>query len=124
MRTTERKYWKNGHDVRGKNLHTFAYSSTNYGLMFSFGFSHRYINLQIMHLTPEIKPFNKFNEFVYQPYSGTIRTVPENYWIASCKDGKTLVFDSWDAAIIGRYSPRHVLKLWKSGKIPTEQLTK
>jgi hypothetical protein len=119
-RSTERKYWKNGHDVRGKDFHTFAASTKNYGFMFSFGFSTRYINIQLFHLTPEIKPFDKF---VYQPYSGTIRTVPENYWIATVKDGE-ITFNSWDQAIIGRYSRFQIIKLWRSGKIPTEQLTK
>lgn len=28
-------------------------------------------------------------------YSSTIRLMPQNYWIATIKDGK-LIFDSWD----------------------------
>ncbi len=34
-------------------------------------------------------------KIVYNEYSQTIRLMPENYWLASVKDGK-LKFDSWD----------------------------
>jgi len=50
--------------------------------------------------------------FVFESYSNTIRCKPQNYWIASVRDGK-LFFDSWDKAIINRYSKLHIRLLWK-----------
>ena len=32
---------------------------------------------------------------VYSAYTGTIRLMPQNYWLASITD-KKLIFDSWD----------------------------
>ncbi len=34
-------------------------------------------------------------KIIYQEDSQTIRLMPQNYWLASVKDGK-LKFDSWD----------------------------
>ncbi len=37
---------------------------------------------------------------IFEEYTQTIRKVPENYWVASVKDGQ-LVFDSWDGMVKG-----------------------
>lgn len=42
-----------------------------------------------------------FKNFIYEKGSKTIRTTPENYWVASVKNNK-IIFDSWDGAIKGR----------------------
>lgn len=39
----------------------------------------------------------KFENIHFCEYSQTYRSFPENYWLASVKDG-ALVFDSWDRA--------------------------
>lgn len=52
--------------------------------------------------------------FRYSTPSGTVRAFPQNYWIASIHDGK-IVFDSWDKAIIGRYSKIYIWLLWNLG---------
>lgn len=57
-----------------------------------------------------------FKTFRYSRYTGTIRTVPENYWIASVKDNK-IVFNSWDGAIKGRVNKFKIRLLWKLGRI-------
>lgn len=54
--------------------------------------------------------------FVFQPYSNTIRCNPQNYWIATVKDNK-LVFDSWDGAIKNRYLKIYIWLLWNFGLI-------
>lgn len=40
----------------------------------------------------------KFDHVYFNDYTQTYRSFPQNYWLASIKDGK-LVFDSWDSAI-------------------------
>jgi hypothetical protein len=57
-----------------------------------------------------------FTNFVHNKYTDTIRTVPENYWIATVVNNE-LVFDSWDAAIKGRVDENKVRKLWKNKQI-------
>ena len=37
----------------------------------------------------------KNTNIVYSEYTGTIRLMPQNYWLASITDEK-LIFDSWD----------------------------
>jgi hypothetical protein len=56
------------------------------------------------------------HNFVFSEYTQTIRCNPQNYWIASVKNNK-VVFDSWDAAIIGRYSKLYIRILWSLGLI-------
>lgn len=56
---------------------------------------------------------NKLKNFVYEKETQTIRCKPENYWIASVKDGK-VIFDSWDGAIVGRYSKKEVLAFYQA----------
>jgi hypothetical protein len=65
-------------------------------------------------------------DFVYEKWGkpvsgtiGTIRTKPENYWVATIKEGDIIVFDSWDGAVkdIDKSS---VSKMWQSGQIPTK----
>lgn len=34
-------------------------------------------------------------EIIFNDYTQTFRLMPQNYWLASIKDGK-LLFDSWD----------------------------
>jgi hypothetical protein len=63
------------------------------------------------------KTMKILKDFIFEEYSQTIRTVPENYWIATIKNGK-LIFDSWDGAIVGRYSKIYVWLLWKLKCIP------
>lgn len=55
----------------------------------------------------------QFKKFVFCTYSQTIRTVPENYWIATIVNGEP-VFDSWDKAILGRFCPLEIESLWKN----------
>lgn len=37
MRTTEKRHWQNGHQVRGGWHHTLALSLGNYAVMFNWG---------------------------------------------------------------------------------------
>jgi len=37
MEKTEKKYWVNGHQVRGGFFHTFNFSIFNIGMMISYG---------------------------------------------------------------------------------------
>ena len=37
----------------------------------------------------------KNTNIVYSEYTGTIRLMPQNYWLASIRNEK-LIFDSWD----------------------------
>lgn len=50
-----------------------------------------------------------FRNLKYEKATQTIRTVPENYWIASVKDDGAIVFDSWDGAIKGRVDKDYVI---------------
>ena len=59
---------------------------------------------------------SQFKNFVFNEYTQTIRTVPENHWIASVKDN-TLIFDSWDASIQGRFKKIKIKILWEKIKI-------
>jgi len=52
--------------------------------------------------------------FVFNDYTQTIRCNPQNYWIGTVRNGK-LKFDSWDKAIVGRYSKLYVRVLWWLG---------
>ena len=65
-------------------------------------------------------------DFVYEKWDkpvsgtiGTIRTKPENYWVATIKEGDIIVFDSWDGAVkdIDKSS---VSKMWQNGQIPSK----
>jgi hypothetical protein len=47
----------------------------------------------------------------------TIRSVPENYWVATVQPNGKLKFDSWDAAIKGRVDEAKLTKMWQEGKI-------
>lgn len=59
-------------------------------------------------------------DFTFNAYSNTIRCNPQNYWIATIKDGK-IIFDSWDGAIKGRYSKIYVWLLWNLGLIKPDK---
>jgi len=41
MTLTEKKYWVNGHQVRGVNFHTISLSAFGYGIMFCFGSTYK-----------------------------------------------------------------------------------
>jgi hypothetical protein len=51
MKKTEKKYWVNGHHVRGKDFHTLAVSYKNNAVLFCFSFSLKYISFQFFQLT-------------------------------------------------------------------------
>ena len=57
----------------------------------------------------------KLTKLKYDSYSETIRSVPENYWIASIKNGK-VVFDSFDGAVKGRINKTFVKSWWAKNK--------
>jgi len=50
-----------------------------------------------------------FRNLKYEKSTQTIRTVPENYWIATVTDDGEIVFDSWDGAIRGRVDKDYVI---------------
>lgn len=50
---------------------------------------------------------SKITKLKYSEYTDTIRSVPENYWVASVKNGK-LIFNSWDGAVKGRINKTFV----------------
>lgn len=58
---------------------------------------------------------NKITNLKYSPYSETIRSVPENYWVASVENGK-VVFNSWDGAVKGRINKAFVREWWTKNK--------
>lgn len=53
-----------------------------------------------------------FDSIVFSEYTQTYRSVPQNYWLASVRDGQ-LVFDSWDGAIRNFNYKNDVKKLHK-----------
>ena len=53
-----------------------------------------------------------FTTFIFSEPTQTVRTFPENYWIASVVNGH-LVFDSWDGSIVDRFKKKDVEKFWK-----------
>lgn len=57
-----------------------------------------------------------FRNLKYEKGTKTIRTVPENYWIATVKDNGEIVFDSWDGAIKGRVDKEYV-KNWFNNNV-------
>jgi hypothetical protein len=57
MRTTEKKYWVNGHQIRGGHFHTFATATKKHGFLLSFSILKPYFNFEIM----------KFREFDRKP---------------------------------------------------------
>lgn len=59
------------------------------------------------------KKEKKFHDFVYNEYTSTIRNKPENYWIATVQPDRSLKFDSWDKAIVGRFRRLEVIIKWK-----------
>jgi len=60
----------------------------------------------------------RFHKFSYSSYTQTIRVEPENYWVATVNPDRTLKFDSWDGAIVGRYSKLEIRIRWRLGLIP------
>jgi len=50
-----------------------------------------------------------FRNLKYEKSTQTIRTVPENYWIATVTDDGEIIFDSWDGAIKGRVDKDYVI---------------
>lgn len=50
MKKTEKKYWINGIQKRGKDFYTLAFSIKNKALLISFSFSKKYINTQLFTL--------------------------------------------------------------------------
>ena len=58
---------------------------------------------------------SKLTKLKYDSYSETIRSVPENYWIASIKNGK-VIFDSFDGAVKGRVNKTFVKSWWAKNK--------
>lgn len=59
--------------------------------------------------------------FVYEAGTQTIRCKPQNYWITTVINGR-VVFNSWDAAINGRYSKLYIRLLWKFSGMQTTEL--
>lgn len=49
-RKTEKKYWVNGHQVRGKDHHSFAASLRNRAILFTFSWSAKYVSLSTFKL--------------------------------------------------------------------------
>ena len=43
-------------------------------------------------------------------YSGTIRLMPQNYWVATIVNGR-LIFDSWDGATKRLFKERKISKI-------------
>ena len=58
-----------------------------------------------------------FTNFRYEKSTNTIRTVPENYWVATVDKNGNLKFDSFDKAIKGKIDEDEIKKMWKTGKI-------
>lgn len=63
---------------------------------------------------------------IYQPWDevmngkkGTIRTNPQNYWVASINKDGSIVFDSWEG-MVKDIDKNKVKELWEAGQIPTE----
>jgi hypothetical protein len=54
--------------------------------------------------------------FRFSPETSTIRSVPENYWVATVVDNKPL-FVSWDGAIKGKICKPMIRILWAFGLI-------
>lgn len=65
-----------------------------------------------------MKHYNLF----FCTYSSTIRTKPENVWIASVVSKDEVVFDSWDG-LAQDVDKERVLKMWNAGEIKTERLS-
>ena len=55
-----------------------------------------------------------FKNLKYEKGTNTIRTVPENYWIATVTDNGQIMFDSWDGAIKGRVDKEYVKNWFKN----------
>lgn len=54
-----------------------------------------------------------FKNLKYEEETKTIRTVPENYWIATVKDKGNIAFNSWDGAIKDRIDKEYVKNWFK-----------
>jgi hypothetical protein len=54
MRNTEKKYWVNGMQKRGKDFYTIAGSIKSKAFLLSFSISMKYLNLQFFNLTNKI----------------------------------------------------------------------
>lgn len=50
MKTTEKKYWVNGRQVRGEDFNSFAASISNIGLLICFSFSKKYFSVNLFKL--------------------------------------------------------------------------
>ena len=57
--------------------------------------------------------------FRFETTTSTVRSVHENYWVATVKDNN-LVFDSWDGAIVGKICKAMVRVMWAFGLIATK----
>ena len=64
--------------------------------------------------------------YIYQKWAtpvdgllGTIRTAPENYWVASILEDGSIKFDSWEKNV-EHIDKEAVKKLWESGEIKQE----
>ena len=55
----------------------------------------------------------KFSHFYLCDYSNTVRVYPENHWIATIKENRPF-FDSWDGAIIGRFTKVDIDRLFRA----------
>lgn len=60
---------------------------------------------------------SELRHFRYEPETQTIRSIPENYWIATVRDNKLIIFDSWDSAIEGRFNKVLLQLRWRFGLI-------
>jgi len=55
---------------------------------------------------------SKLTNFYFCEYTQTFRS-SENYWVASIKNNQ-LVFDSFDSAIIGRFTEEEIIDLYSN----------
>ena len=52
--------------------------------------------------------------------SGTIRKMPENYYVATVNSDRSLTFEGLEAKTRD-YPPDEVTKMWEDGEIPTQE---
>ncbi len=55
--------------------------------------------------------------FRFEPRTKTIRSVPENYWVATVENNDKVVFNSWDGAIKGKICKPMICIMWAFGLI-------
>lgn len=50
MKTTEKIYWVNGIQIRGKDFYTINFNISNVGIMIAFSYSLKYLSFNIFKL--------------------------------------------------------------------------